>query len=66
MAGQGKPPKIYIRESAGCHEEPLYRELLKKSKNLAGNTTVRGIEGFGAIAQYTPHFKAFRRFSNRN
>lgn len=50
MTGQGKLLKIYIGESAGHHGEPLYHTIIKKVKGLglAGATTVRGIEGFGA------------------
>lgn len=42
--------KIYIGESAGHHGEPLYHAVIKKVKELglAGATTIRGIEGFGA------------------
>ncbi|QAT50098.1 DUF190 domain-containing protein [Caproiciproducens sp. NJN-50] len=50
MIGHGKLLKIYIGESAGHHGEPLYHTIIKKVKELglAGATTVRGIEGFGA------------------
>ena len=50
MTGQGKLLKIYIGESAGHHGEPLYHAIMKKIKELglAGATTIRGIEGFGA------------------
>jgi PII-like signaling protein len=51
MVGQGKLLKIYIGESAdGRHGEPLYHTIIKKIKELglAGATTIRGIEGFGA------------------
>lgn len=50
MTGHGKLLKIYIGESAGHHGEPLYHTIIKKIKELglAGATTVRGIEGFGA------------------
>lgn len=50
MTGKGKLLKIYIGESAGHHGEPLYHVIVKKIKELglAGATTVRGIEGFGA------------------
>lgn len=50
MTGQGKLLKIYIGESAGHHGEPLYHAVIKKVKELglAGATTIRGIEGFGA------------------
>lgn len=50
MTGNGKLLKIYIGESAGHHGEPLYHVIVKKIKELglAGATTVRGIEGFGA------------------
>ncbi|MCI1958252.1 MAG: DUF190 domain-containing protein [Clostridia bacterium] len=50
MTGQGKLLKIYIGESNGHHGEPLYHAVIKKIKELglAGATTIRGIEGFGA------------------
>lgn len=50
MTGQGKLLKIYIGESSHHHGEPLYHVIIKKIKELglAGATTVRGIEGFGA------------------
>lgn len=50
MNGEGKLLKIYIGESDRYHGEALYHAVLKqiKSKGLAGATTVRGIEGFGA------------------
>ena len=50
MTGKGKLLKIYIGESAHHHGEPLYHTIIKKIKELglAGATTVRGIEGFGA------------------
>lgn len=50
MNGKGKLLKIYIGESDRYHGEALYHAVLKqiKSKGLAGATTVRGIEGFGA------------------
>jgi PII-like signaling protein len=46
----GKLLKIYINESDGHHGEPLYHAIIKKIKQLglAGATTIRGIEGFGA------------------
>lgn len=50
MDGHGKLLKIYIGESAHHHGEPLYHEIVKtiKERGLAGATTIRGIEGFGA------------------
>lgn len=50
MNDEGKLLKIYIGESDRYHGEALYHAVLKqiKSKGLAGATTVRGIEGFGA------------------
>lgn len=50
MTGKGKLLKIYIGESDGHHGEPLYHVIVKKIKELglAGATTIRGIEGFGA------------------
>jgi PII-like signaling protein len=50
MTGQGKLLKIYLGESAGHHGEPLYHVIVKKIKELglAGATTIRGIEGYGA------------------
>lgn len=50
MTGKGKLLKIYIGESNGHHGEPLYHAVIKKIKELglAGATTIRGIEGFGA------------------
>lgn len=50
MTGKGKLLKIYIGESDSRHGEPLYHAVVKKIKEmgLAGATTVRGIEGFGA------------------
>jgi PII-like signaling protein len=50
MNGHGKLLKIFIGESAGHHGEPLYHTIIKKVKalGLAGATTIRGIEGFGA------------------
>jgi PII-like signaling protein len=50
MNGKGKLLKIYIGESDHHHGEPLYHEIIKivKASGLAGATTIRGIEGFGA------------------
>lgn len=50
MLGQGKLLKIYIGESDHHHGEPLYHEIVKiiHAHGLAGATTIRGIEGFGA------------------
>lgn len=50
MSGNGKLLKIYIGESDHHHGEPLYHEIIKtiQARGLAGATTIRGIEGFGA------------------
>jgi PII-like signaling protein len=50
IAGKGKMLKVYIGESDRWQGEALYHAILKKIKEhgLAGATTVRGIEGFGA------------------
>lgn len=50
MSGNGKLLKIYIGESAHRHGDPLYHVIVKtiKGLGLAGATTLRGIEGFGA------------------
>ncbi|HCM24247.1 MAG TPA: hypothetical protein DHW78_08005 [Ruminococcaceae bacterium] len=50
MTGPGKLLKIYIGESTSHHGEPLYHTIIKQIKKLglAGATTVRGIEGYGA------------------
>lgn len=50
MNGKGKLLKIYIGESDRFHGEALYHAVIKqiKGRGLAGATTVRGIEGFGA------------------
>jgi PII-like signaling protein len=50
MTGKGKLLKIYIGESDARHGEPLYHAIIKKIKELglAGATTIRGIEGYGA------------------
>lgn len=50
MTGKGKLLKIYIGESASHHGEPLYHRIVKQVKELglAGATTIRGIEGYGA------------------
>lgn len=50
IEGKGKLLKIYIGESDRWHGEALYHAILKKIKEngLAGATTIRGIEGFGA------------------
>lgn len=50
MNGKGKLLKIYIGESDRFHGEALYHAVIKqiKARGLAGATTVRGIEGYGA------------------
>lgn len=50
IVGNGKMLKIFIGESDRWHGEALYHAIIKKIKEhgLAGATTVRGIEGFGA------------------
>ncbi|HEX3026840.1 MAG TPA: DUF190 domain-containing protein [Clostridia bacterium] len=50
IEGKGKLLKIYIGESDRWHHESLYHAIIKviKQQGLAGATTVRGIEGFGA------------------
>jgi PII-like signaling protein len=47
---KGKLLKIFIGESDKWHHEALHRAIIKKIREhgLAGATTVRGIEGFGA------------------
>lgn len=46
----GKLLKIFIGESAHHHGEPLYHLIVRQIKalGLAGATTIRGIEGYGA------------------
>lgn len=50
IEGKGKLLKIFIGESDKWEHEALYHAIIKKIKKhgLAGATTVRGIEGFGA------------------
>jgi uncharacterized protein len=50
IEGKGKLLKIFIGESDRWHGEALYHAIIKKIKEngLAGATTIRGIEGFGA------------------
>ena len=50
IEGKGKLLKIFIGESDRWHGEALYHAIIRKIKEngLAGATTVRGIEGFGA------------------
>lgn len=50
IEGKGKMLKIFIGESDKWHGETLYHVIIKKAKELglAGATTIRGIEGFGA------------------
>ena len=50
IAGKGKLLKIFIGECDKWQHEALYHVIIKKIKEhgLAGATTIRGIEGFGA------------------
>lgn len=50
IEGKGKLLKIFIGESDRWHGEALYHAIIKVIKNqgLAGATTIRGIEGYGA------------------
>ena len=50
IEGKGKLLKIFIGESDRWHGEALYHAIIKKIKahGMAGATTIRGIEGFGA------------------
>lgn len=50
IEGKGKLLKIFIGESDKWHHDALYHAIIKKIKEhgLAGATTTRGIEGFGA------------------
>lgn len=50
IEGKGKMLKIFIGESDKWEHEALYHAIIKKIKahGLAGATTIRGIEGFGA------------------
>jgi uncharacterized protein len=50
MIQKGKLLKIYVGESDGHHGEPLYHSIIKmiRAQGLAGATTIRGIEGYGA------------------
>lgn len=53
MTGNGRLLKIYLGESDSWHHVALYHALLEKIRKagMAGATTVRGIEGFGADGQ---------------
>lgn len=60
IEGMGKMLKIYIGESDRWHGEALYHAIVKKIKEhgLAGATTIRGIEGFGANSRiHTRHIE---------
>lgn len=60
IEGKGKMLKIYIGESDRWHGEALYHAIIKKIKEhgLAGATTIRGIEGFGANSRiHTRHIE---------
>lgn len=50
IEGKGKLLKIFMSESDRWHGDALYHVIIKKIKEygLAGATTVRGVEGFGA------------------
>lgn len=50
IEGKGKLLKIFIGESDKWEHEALYHVIIKKIKEhgLAGATTIRGIDGFGA------------------
>ncbi|MEQ8156260.1 MAG: DUF190 domain-containing protein [Clostridiaceae bacterium] len=50
IEGKGKLLKIFVGESDKWHHDALYHAIIKKIKEhgLAGATTTRGIEGFGA------------------
>jgi hypothetical protein len=52
--GKGKLLKIFIGESDRYKGEALYHAIIKKIKEqgLAGATTLRGIEGFGAHSKF--------------
>jgi PII-like signaling protein len=53
MNGKGKLLKIYIGECDSYHHIAMYHAIIKKVKEqgMAGATTVRGIEGYGASSQ---------------
>lgn len=63
IEGKGKLLKIFIGESDRWHGDALYHAILKKVKEngLAGATTIRGIEGFGANSRV--HTKAIEVLS---
>ncbi|WP_242847778.1 DUF190 domain-containing protein [Fervidicella metallireducens] len=63
IEGKGKLLKIFIGESDKWHGEALYHVIIKKIKEhgLAGATTIRGIEGFGANSRI--HTKAIEVLS---
>lgn len=63
IKGKGKLLKIFIGESDIWHGEALYHAILKKIKEngLAGATTIRGIEGFGANSRV--HMKSIEVLS---
>lgn len=50
IEGKGKLLKIFIGEADQWHGEALFHTIIKivKKQGLAGATTIRGIEGFGA------------------
>ncbi len=63
IEGKGKLLKIFLGESDKWHHEALYHAIIKKIKEngLAGATTIRGIEGFGANSRV--HTKAIEVLS---
>lgn len=63
IEGKGKLLKIFIGESDKWHHESLYHAVIKKIKEhgLAGATTIRGIEGYGANSRV--HTKAIEVLS---
>lgn len=64
IEGKGKLLKIFIGESDKWHHEALYHAIIRKIKEngLAGATTVRGIEGFGANSRI--HTNSIEVFSH--
>ncbi|NTW72567.1 MAG: DUF190 domain-containing protein [Eubacteriaceae bacterium] len=50
IVGKGKMLRIFLGESDMYQHETLYHAIVKKLKEsgMAGATTIRGIEGFGA------------------
>jgi len=50
LEGKGKLLRLFIGESDTWHGKPLYQAIVERlrSRDLAGATVLRGIEGFGA------------------